>query len=64
MLGVYIYPALKWKTQFEKMYKKLKDSITKLKNIMIIALLIHVYFNIYLLKAVYFSCGIIELTLK
>ena len=35
------------------MYEKLKDSITKLKNTTIIAPLIHVYFNTYLLKAVF-----------
>jgi len=63
-LGVYICLALVWKTQFEKMYEKLKDSITKLKNTTIIALLIHVYFNTYLLKVVYFGYRIIELTPK
>ena len=46
------------------MYEKLKDSIIKLKNTTIIAPLIHIYFNTYLLKAVYFGYGIIELIPK
>ena len=64
ILGVCMCSALLWKTQFQKMHKRFKDAITKLKNITIIAPLVYVYFNAYLLKVVYFSCGIIKLTSK
>ena len=63
-LGVFMNPALTWKGQFEVMRKKINDSIIKLKNMDINSYQASVYYNIYLIKTVYFGCGIIELNDK
>jgi len=56
-----MYLSLSWKIQYEKMHNNMKEAIAKINNTTIIAPLVHIYFNTYLLKAVYFSCEIIEL---
>ena len=63
-LGVYVTPSLSWKTQFEVMKKKLHVSITKLMNTDINPYQAAIYYNIYMIKSVYFGCGIIELSAK
>ena len=63
-LGVHITPTLEWKGQFEVMRKKLHVSITKLMATDINPYQAAIYYNTYMIKSVYFGCGIIELTNK
>jgi len=61
-LGVYIILSIKWKAQFKIMEEKIKEAIRKFKLINIYLSLVHVYFNVYLMKKVYFRCGIVLIT--
>ena len=63
-LGVYINPLLCWKGQFEVMRKKLYILIIKLMNTDINLYQAVVYYNIYMIKSVYFGYGIVELNNK
>ena len=60
-LGVHINPSLSWDDQFEVMRKKLYISITKMMNTDVNAYQAAVYYNVYMIKSVFFGCGIIEL---
>ena len=60
MLGVHVYPELKWKGQFKVMKMKIVEAINKLQNAVIPAHLIYLYFNTYLLKR-FFQYRIIKL---
>ena len=61
ILGVYIYLSLTWNKQFEVIANKMKESIAKLNNTKMHLNMIYMYFNAYLMKSVYFGCGIIVL---
>ena len=61
MLGVHISPDLNWKIQFNTIIDKMKTTVAKLKKITINTYLTYIVFNIYMMKNVYFDCGIIEL---
>ena len=63
-LGVHLTPALNWKGQFEVMRKKMHQSITSIMNMDINAFQASIYFNVYMIKAVFFGCGVIELNPK
>ena len=63
-LGVHLTPALNWTGQFEVMRKKLNQSITKIMNMDINSFQACVYFNTYMIKSVFFGCGVIELNQK
>ena len=63
-LGVHLSPSLCWKGQFEVMRKKLHESITKIMNIDINPYQASVYFNVYMIKSVFFGCGVINLNEK
>jgi len=63
-LGVYINPSLCWKSQFEVMKRKLQISITKLVNTDINPYQAALYYNAYMIKSVYFGCGIVDLSEK
>ena len=63
-LGVYINPSLCWKSQFEMMKRKLQISITKLVNTDINPYQAALYYNAYMIKSVYFGCGIVDLSEK
>lgn len=60
-LGVHLNPALSWKGQFEVMRKKMDTSIKKLMNMEINTYQAAIYFNVYMIKSVYFGCGIVKL---
>ena len=60
-LGVHINPLLSWDDQFEVMRKKLHISITKMINTDVNAYQAAVYYNVYMIKSVFFGCGIVEL---
>jgi len=61
-LGVHISPALVWDKQFEKMKEKMIEAVFKLKNTKIVVPTAHLYYNMYLIKKVYFGCRIVHLT--
>ena len=63
-LGVYLNPTLCWKGQFEIMRKKLHDSITKMMNIELNPYQASVYYHVYMIKSVFFGCGVIQLNEK
>ena len=63
-LGMYINPFLNWKSQFEVMRKKLHVLIIKLVNTDINPYQAAVYYNVYMIKSIYFDCRIVELTEK
>ena len=60
-LGVYLTPSLQQKDQFEVMQQKMVTSIKKSMNTELTPYQTHVYFNIYILKSVFFGRGVIEL---
>ena len=60
-LGVTMGPSIQWKSQFEVMRRKLNESVRKLMNSELKTWQVHIYFNIYLVKSVFFGCGIVEL---
>jgi len=61
-LGVYMSPSLKWEIQFEKMKEKMIEAIFKLKNTEIVAPIVYMCYNAYLIKKVYFRYGVLSLT--
>jgi hypothetical protein len=63
-LGVFMTPALTWKGQFETMRKKMHESIVKIMNMDVNSYQASIFFNIYLIKTVYFGCGIVVLNEK
>ena len=60
-LGVYMAPTLKWEKQFAIMVDKLNEAMSKLKKVPISIVNAHLYYNMYLLRRVYFGCGIMQL---
>jgi len=63
-LGVHLTPALSWKGQFEVMRAKMHKSITKIMNMDINSYQASVYYNIYMIRLVFFGCGVIELHIR
>ena len=59
-LGVHMCPQVQLKYQFKVMKEKMIESIAKLNNTEITPCLMHLYFNAYLLKKVFFGCGVIK----
>ena len=55
---------LEWIDQFVIMRKKMITSITKLMNTDINPYQAHVYFNMYMLKSIFFGCAVVHLTNK
>ena len=55
-------PALVWDKQFEKMKEKIIEAVFKLKNTKIVVPTAYLYYNMYLIKKVYFGCEIVHLT--
>ena len=62
-LGVHLSPSIKWNTQFMVMIEKIISAVSKLKQMTINPHLTYLAFNIYMMKSVYFGCGIVELSL-
>jgi len=61
ILGVHINPSLSWNDQFEVMRKKLHILITKMMNTDVNTYQAAVYYNVYIIKSIFFGCGIVEL---
>ena len=61
MLGIYINPALKNDKQFLIIKEKLLESIKKLMRIEINVFQVFIYFNMYMVRSVYFGAGIIDI---
>jgi len=60
-LGVMMGPALIWDAQFVHMVNKMKDAIGALKNTTIAVSTASMYYNMYLIKKVYYGGGIFAL---
>ena len=60
-LGVYMSPSLVWHKQFEIMKNKMREAIFKLNNTNMVASNASMYYNMYLIKKVYFGCGVINI---
>ena len=69
-LGVHVSPSIKWERQFEAMVEKMKDAIYKLRKVEIVSPIVHLYYNVYLIKKVFFGSRVMlladkqEITLK
>ena len=61
-LGVKICLNLGWSEQFKEMRRKLVESVKKLMNTELTSCQVHVYFNIYMLKIIFFGCGVVILS--
>ena len=61
-LGVMMGPALIWDAQFVTMVNKMKDAIGKLKNTTIAVSTASMYYNMYLIKKVYYGGGVFSIT--
>ena len=64
MLGVHIGPSLKWEKQFKKIKEKMRIAMGKLKNTPMNIANRYIFYNMYLIKQVYFGCGVISLMPK
>ena len=58
---MYMTPTLKWEKQFAIMIEKMKEAMCKLKWVPISIVNTHMYYNMYLLRRVYFGYGIMRL---
>ena len=63
-LGVMISPALVWDKQFTMMVNKMKEAVRKLNNTEMVTITVSMYYNIYLIKNVYYSCRILSISQK
>ena len=63
-LGIYINPSLKQEKQFTIMKQKMLQSIAKIMNTNMNTYQIHIYFNMYLVRSVFFGSRIISLNEK
>ena len=62
MLGIYMNPALKNNKQFLIIKEKLLESIIKLMRIEMNAFQAFIYFNMYMVRSVYFGTGIMDIS--
>ena len=60
-LGVHMSPLIIWITQFKKMKEKMLEAMYKLKNTTIVVSTASMYYNMYLIKKVYFGCGVMSI---
>jgi len=63
-LGIWMEPSMSWEKQFASMKEKLREAISKLNNTPMNSRNAYLYYNMYLIKKVYFGCGIIRITRK
>ena len=59
-----ISPALVWDKQFTMMVNKMKEAVRKLNNTEMVTITVSMYYNIYLIKNVYYSCRILSISQK
>ena len=60
-LGVIMIPSMKWNKQFDSMRERMYEAMVKLNSTVMKLQLVYLYFNTYLIKKVFFECGIIKL---
>ena len=63
-LGVHMSPSLVWNKKFEIMKEKMSEAILKLNNTTIVVSTTSMYYNMYLIKRVYFRCRVISINSK
>ena len=61
-LGIHLGPSVQWKTQFQVMKEKMKESVCKIKAMVIFPSTARVFYNVCLCTKVYFGCGNMALT--
>ena len=61
-LGVMYTPDSNWTEQFDMMKTKMMDALKKLMVTSVLPHHVHVFYHTYLIKSVYFGCGVIYLT--
>ena len=61
MLEIHLSLSIKWHKQFKVIIEKMKSTIDKLRRTTIHPHLTYIMFNAYMMKSVYFRCGIVEL---
>jgi len=61
LLGVHMTPTLKWEKQFKIITEKMQEALYKLKSIPLSIANTYMYYNMYLMRKVYFRCGIITI---
>ena len=54
-------PSIKWNEQFDSMRGRMYKAMAKLNSTVTKLQLVCLYFNAYLIKKVFFRCGIIKL---
>ena len=64
ILGIHAILSLNQTTQCKKMKEKMVMSIIRLNNTEILPHRIYLYFNAYLIKSIFFRCGIVKLENK
>ena len=62
MLGIIIGPSINWDRQFLAIIDKIKIAINRLKNTIIAVSTASIYYNMYLIKKVYFGYGIFKIS--
>ena len=55
-------PLINWDRQFLAMIDKMKTAINQLKNTIIAVSIVLMYYNMYLIKKVYFRCRIFKIS--
>ena len=62
MLGAWLKPSLQWDKQFQNVREKLIISTKKLINTELKVSLTYLYFHYYMIKNVFFGCGVTNFT--
>jgi len=57
-------PSLTWDKQFNAIVRKIKEAIRKLNNTEMVTITASMYYNVYLIKNVYYGCGIFSISQK
>ena len=61
ILGLFMNPSLRWDKQYKVMLDKLKQSITALMSSKINTFQAFIYFNMYMMRSMYFRCYMIDI---
>ena len=63
-LGVHMSPSIMWTSQFKKIKEKMLEAMCKLKNVTMVVSTASMCYNMYLIKKVYFRCGVMSITFQ
>lgn len=63
-LGIISTPINEWEAQFSLMEQKMEDAVTKITTTSVLLLEVYTFFYNYFIKSVFFSVGVIKLTVK